>query len=56
MAKSKTQRRKTIQRKVKHRRVVPMKCSRCGFTTRGGIAAMAKHYRSKHPRAMKRKD
>lgn len=32
-----------------------LSCSRCSFKTRGGIAAMMKHYRSKHAKALKRK-
>ena len=31
-----------------------MKCSKCGYKTRS-LPAMAKHYRKKHPAAMKRK-
>ena len=31
-----------------------MKCSKCGYKTRS-LPAMAKHYRKKHPGAMKRK-
>ena len=32
-----------------------MKCSKCGKTVRGDISNMAKHYRKKHPGAMKRR-
>jgi len=31
-----------------------MKCSKCGFRARD-IAGLARHYRKKHPGAMKRK-
>lgn len=45
------------KRKVSKKRKVPktLHCSRCKFVTHSGIAGLAKHYRLKHPRAMKRK-
>jgi hypothetical protein len=46
-----------MPKKASKKRKPPMTlhCSRCKFVTHSGIAGLMKHYRSKHPKALKRK-